>query len=129
MGTPSELSASTGGAQTLALDARLEHAGRPYLFLGSLSGSLPGAPVDGQVLPLNFDGYTALGLLAPNVPPLASSLGVLDAQGRGLAGFTLFPGYPPSVVGLALHHAYVVLDPATAEVRLASNAARLDVVP
>ena len=128
-GTPAALSASTGGAQLLALDARLEHAGRPYLLLGSLSGTLPGVPLKGQVLPLVPDDYTVTSLLAPNVPPLAASFGLLDAQGRATAGFTLFSGLSPAVVGLEVHHAYVVLDPVTAEVRLASNAAPLAIDP
>lgn len=103
----------------------------PYLLLGSLNGTAPGIPVDGVVLPLNFDlGYLAFTLANPNTAPLANSLGMLDATGQGSATFSLPPASDASLAGLALHHAYLVFDLAGApSVAFASNAEPLTLAP
>ncbi len=101
-------SLSAGGATIFALNAGKAHASLPYLLLGSASGTAPGIPFGGLVLPLNFDGYFLATLGAPNTPPLVDSLGLLDPNGLGLAAFFLPPGVSPSLAGLSLHHAYAV---------------------
>ena len=122
---------STGGLQQLTLSAGAERGLLPYLLLGSLSGTEPGFPIDGLVLPLNADAYTVSTLIAPNAPPLAGSFGTLNAQGKASASFTLAPGLPPTLIGLTLHHAYVVLEllPSLLQVAFASDPVPLALVP
>ena len=129
-GTDAPISVTAGGAQTLFLDAPPELAGLPYLVLGSVSGTAPPLLVDAVSLPLAYDGYTLHTLSSPNAPPLASSFGLLDAQGRANASFSLPPASNPSLAGLPLAHAYVVIDLAPVPyVAFASNAAFPLLVP
>ena len=111
-GAPSSISLSAGGAQLMSLEGGLTHAGLGYLLLGSASGTDPGLELEpGLVLPLQPDAYSALTLFAPNLPPLAGSVGALDGAGRASASFSLPPGSPSALIGLKLHHAYLVLGP------------------
>ena len=126
------LSVAAGGTQAFALEAGAPLGSLPYLLLGSLSGSWPGFPIDGELLPLNVDAYTLTSLLAPNAPPLSGSFGVLDAQGQGAAAFSL----PPSpaltaLVGLELNHAFLAVEllPGLLHVPHASNAVPLQLGP
>jgi len=109
-GEPPSLSVSAGGVQTLTLVAGAANAGLPYLLLGSLTGSSPGLPLDGDVLPLNIDAYTLFTLQTPNTAPLAGSAGVLDGAGGATATFTLPAGFGANLVGLTATHAGVVLE-------------------
>ena len=106
----SEIQVATGGVQPFALDAGAAFGGLTYLLLGSASGSSPGFPIDGLLLPLNADAYTITTLIAPNSAPLSASLGTLDASGKATAQFTLPGGLPPAFVGLELDHAFVVVE-------------------
>ncbi|QDU68278.1 FG-GAP repeat protein [Engelhardtia mirabilis] len=99
-----------GGTQQLALDFGSSAAGQLYIVLGSISGTTPGLSVDGLLLELVPDGYTNTTLVAPNTAPLGATFGALDGSGRGLATFSIPPNAPPSLAGLVLHHAAVVLD-------------------
>ncbi len=121
------LSLTTGGAVTFDLVAGGSQAARPYLVLGSASGTSPGVVLRGQRVPLNVDGYFMTTLSLPGVAPFIATLGLLDARGRAQAGFALPPGLV-ALAGLHLDHAYVVLDAATVTVRHASNAVPLDLV-
>jgi len=118
---PARIERARGGSVALTLDADAASAGAPYIVLASASGTAPGVPLVGTVhggpgggalvLPLVRDGWLLATLLAPNAPPYTNSLGVLDAQGRAVARFTLPP--LPAVVGapaLTLHHAALVFD-------------------
>ena len=127
--SPAQLSPIDGGVQTFSLDAGAQYAQLPYLLLGTVSGTDPGFPIDGQLLPLNADAYTVNSLIAPSSPPLAGSFGTLDAQGRGSATFTLPPGLPASFAGVQLHHAFVVIEllPTLLHVVFASNPVSLTV--
>ena len=122
-----------GGTQTLTLDAGGGNASKLYLLLGSTSGTTPGQPVNGQLLPLNYDTYFLHTLLHTNSPPLGNSFGILSSSSPGPGGmatatFTLPPGLGPTVVGLTLHHAFVVFEWSTGAVSLASNAVPVDLV-
>ncbi len=117
------LSVSRGGAHNLALDAGVANAGRPYLVLGTTSGSVPGVRIGPHTLPLNPDGYFDWTLVSHNVPPLLGSLGVLDAAGRANARFVLPAGSPAFLAGFGLNHAYLVANGST--VAFASNAVPL----
>ena len=103
------VSLSAGGLQSLSLHPGAAHAGALYFLLGSASGTSPGIAIDGQTLPLNFDGYFNLTLKAGPLP-LQNSLGFLDAAGNASAGFLAPPAaYSPSLAGVTLNHAYAVI--------------------
>ncbi|MDF1798929.1 MAG: hypothetical protein P1V81_07115 [Planctomycetota bacterium] len=103
-----------------------------YLLLGSISGTLPGTPSGGFVVPLNSDGYLLHTALAPNTPPLAGSFGILSpsgGKGTATASFSLPPSFDPALVGLTVHHAYVTLDVPTGHLSSVSNAVPLHLAP
>ena len=124
-----DLSLGAGGTLNLALDAGAHNAGRTYLMLGSLTGLSPGLVFGDYTLPLNADGYFLTTLANPNVPPLSSSLGSLDADGRAAAAFDLPPGTAPSLAGVVLGHAFAVLDTGGAQPHVVSNPVPCTFVP
>ena len=79
-------------------------------MLGSQSGTSPGLPLGNVTLPLNIDNYTVLMLIAPNQGPVSGAFGLLDGQGRSQASFDLGVGQADDLIGLTIHHAYIVLD-------------------
>ena len=124
------VSTNAGGAQSLYLRAGAEHSGELFLLLGSLSGTSPGVALDDVVLPLLPDAYTLFLLDGAGAGVVSPFAGVLDAQGAADAAFTLPAGSTPALAGLVLHHAFVAIDVAgSGNVELASNAARLELVP
>jgi probable HAF family extracellular repeat protein len=129
-GEPASISLSSGGAQELRLDAGPPFAGVTYLVLGSLSGTAPGLPLGGLVLPLNPDTYLVFSLTNANNPPFEDTFGQLDRDGRAQAAFALPAGTSPGLAGLQLHHAYAVLDVSgPVQTLLVSNAVPLDLIP
>lgn len=125
-----EMSAAAGGTVGFDLVAGSDHAGEIYLLLGSFSGTTPGIPIDGLVLPLAFpDPYFDVTLTQPNMGVFSNTLGVLDSLGRASASFTAPAGALAGVAGIEIAHAFVTLDPAAASVTLASNAQILRVEP
>ena len=124
---PHELSVAAGGSQELRLAAP-PAAGELYLVLGSTAGTEPGLVLDGELLPLNLDAYTALTLDAPNSATHQATLGVLDPAGAGAAAVVLPPGLSPALAGLELHHAFVAVDTSPA-VSFTSNAVGLVLAP
>jgi len=102
------LSLDTGGTISFDLDAGPELAFKPYLLLGSASGTTPG--YDGTVhVPLNADSYMWATVFNPNTF-IQNSLFYLDQSGRGAASMTLPGGALTSLAGVELHHAYLVFD-------------------
>ena len=129
-------SLTTGDVVNLSLWAGQEpgHENQLYVMLGSVSGTCPGLPLDGEHLPLNFaDEYFKYTVGNVNAPPLSNSFGNLDAAGQAAATFTVPAGLSPSLAGIVFHHAYVTLDlvqiPGAAVVDFASNAAGFQLVP
>jgi hypothetical protein len=108
-GDVTQLSVSAGGTQNLTMTVGVTHAAKSYLILGSATGTAPGFPYAGQLVPLNPDAYMVFTLLNPNTPPLLGSGGLLDAFGSTSAAFTLPPLSDPGLVGLQVNHAGVVL--------------------
>lgn len=105
-----ELSLTAGGVQNLNLHAGVEHANRAYAVWGSVTGTAPGIPLSGFVIPLNYDPYTNLTVVLPNTPPLLSSFATLDANGVGTSQFVLPEGVlSPDLAGLNVFHAYLIL--------------------
>ena len=127
-GEPTAIPTTVGGAQVLALNAGPALAGRLFLLLGSFSGTQPGVPIDGHVLPLQVDDYLLHTLAHPNALPLVGGLATLDAEGRAVARFLVPPGLDPALVGDTVHHAYVVFD-AGPSVVFVSNAESLLLQP
>jgi len=137
--TPATLSASAGGTQLLSLDGRPTQQGNFYAILGSATGTSPGVPIGfwpgAPAVPLNWDPYYVFTVNHVGVggSPLSGSLGVLDPDGRASAAFHLPAGSSPSVVGLVLHHAFVVIDPTPLPgqpmLDAASTAASVQIVP
>jgi hypothetical protein len=77
-----------------------------YLIAWTGSGTSPGITLaPGMTLPLNYDGLTQLGLDGLNGGVFGSFLGILDAQGRGTATFTLPPGATRSRCSSCRRHA------------------------
>ena len=108
LGTPSQLSLSTGGTQHLAIHTTLPN--QLYLLLGSATGTAPGLPVDAGLLPLNPDPYFMFRLLTPHLPPVQGGLGLLNPLGMSTGRIEFPPGSPPGLAGLTLHHAFIVID-------------------
>jgi hypothetical protein len=102
-----------GGSQPWSLDAGAAQAGRSYLVLGSLTGTVPGTTLPGlPTIPLNHDFWFDFTVSAPNSAILVGSLGSLDGAGQAqVGGLTLPSGLPSWLAGLVVNHAYVVLDP------------------
>jgi hypothetical protein len=132
-GLPHTLSLSAGGSQSFALAAGVQHAAAFHFLLGTTAGTEPGLPLPGAgVLPLAPDGpggYLEWTLVHPNQPPLAGTLGILGPGGEAIAGFGLPAGVKPSLAGITLHHAYVVVDPSSLAPVLTSNPVVLSLVP
>lgn len=111
--------------QNFTLNAGAARANRPYVMLGSLSGTAPGLQLTANVnLPLNFDFYMNFLIAHPNQAILPGSTGILDGAGQATTMFVLPTNVPPSAIGATVHHAYVLL-PTT----FASNAVELILTP
>ncbi|WP_419192434.1 integrin alpha [Engelhardtia mirabilis] len=123
------VSLSAGGNQLLTMETGPGLAGYPYLLLGSLSATGPGLTLDGHHLPLNPDPYFELTLIEPSSSPLVGSFGVLDAQAEAPASFALPPTSDPALAGVVAHHAFVVFDASSLEVKATSNALAVSLKP
>ena len=126
-GSPLELSLASGGAQVFTFNAGPQPPVNLYLLMGSSSGTAPGVPVDGLVLPLNLDAFLMYTLENANTAVHQGSLGSLlpDGTTSSAVAFNLPPALDPSLAGSTLHHAYVVFDltssPGTPFVSFVSN--------
>ena len=123
------VSLATGGAQQLAFDLGPDFAGHLHLVLGSATGTSPGLPVDGVVLPLVVDAYLLLTLNQP-FGLFQGTFGFLDASGAATASLVVPPGSDPALAGLVLHHAGLVVDlVGTGQASWATNAVPLELLP
>lgn len=104
------LSLAAGGTQTFTIDAGAAYANRSYLVLGSATGTT-GFSYGALQIPLDLDGYFGLTLTGANAFPFTNTFARLDANGLASAGLTLPPGLSSALIGLVLHHAFVVLAP------------------
>ncbi|MAE77975.1 MAG: hypothetical protein CMJ85_14020 [Planctomycetes bacterium] len=107
------------------LDAGTTHANKAYVLLSSAAGTSPGLRLSNHVLPLNPDPWLTFTLAHPNAFVIGS-LGLLDARaGTGQARIALPAALAYSLIGLSLHHAFVVIDPSRPSFDLTSNAVPL----
>lgn len=124
------LSVSAQEGQVLELNAGPSAGpGLWYVLLGSMSGTAPGIDLGGVVLPLVPDAYTDLLLSHPNGPLLQNSLGSLNASGEASAQLSLPPKAGGALVGLELHHVFVLVEPSSGAILSASNATPATLVP
>ena len=104
-----------GGEIHFQLDAGLEHAGRGYVILGSLSGNAPGNTLPaGAHVPLNHDPFTAWLRRAAifGGPSLSDFAGQLDEEGRAEARLRIQNPFPELFLGKTLTFAMLLVDPA-----------------
>ncbi|MEM7311441.1 MAG: metallophosphoesterase family protein [Planctomycetota bacterium] len=124
------MSATAGGTQGFALDAGASHGGEAYWMFGSLSGTSPGLPIGGVLLPLNFDAYLALTVNNPTLGFFSGFFSTLAPDGTSSAALTLPAGLVGSLVGLTAHHAFVAFDNLLAgSASFASNPVKLTFLP
>lgn len=127
---PDELSLSAGGQQSWTIRGGLPNGGQLYLVLGSASGTTPGLALGGGVvLPLAADAYLGFSFKKANQGPFVDTFGVLDATGRASAAFAVAPGSDPALAGLALFHAFAVLDATTLAALFAGNGVSVSLAP
>jgi len=121
------VSAATGGTINYTVFAGEAKAGRTYLMLGTLSGTVPGTVMPGGLvlLPLNMDVFTtAVVLPYLNTSLFINFLGTLDSTGAAFPVLNV-PVLPPEMVGYTMHYAYTLGDPFD----LVSNPVELRIVP
>lgn len=123
-----DVSGLFGGKAAWRVHAGETAAGDVYALAGSLSGTSPGTPVLGVVLPLVLDGYFLFTVNHANQPPFSGSLGVLNGLGNGDVLFTL-PAGQTTLIGITAWHAAVVVDLASLTATLATNAVELQILP
>jgi len=123
-----QVSLAGGGLQTFSLVGPTP--GALYYMLTTETGSTPGTifPTSLLSMPLNsgalFD-FTANG---PN-RILKKGLGFLNASGLKSVKLTVPPGQDPTLNGVVLHHAYMLLDLVTLEPTFVSNPMTTTLVP
>lgn len=102
--------------QRMTIHTDSSRAAMPYLIAASFSGTSPGTPAGGIVIPLNIDALTLFILANPNVPPFVNLAGNLNGIGLATGGFQLAGlAFPPAFVGLECSIAAVVVTPAGLE--------------
>jgi len=106
------VSATLGGTVAFSLSGGMNHSGRNYIVLGSVTGTVPGTPLPGgaAILPLNWDAFTTLVLNFLNHPMCMQFLGTLDSNGEADAAWDTL-GPIPSGAGLWVSFAYALNDP------------------
>ena len=70
-----QLSDAAGGSVNFSLQPGPDFGGDFYFLGGSFSGTSPGFPFGGAIIPLNYDAYTLLTLLNANLPPFTNTFG------------------------------------------------------
>ncbi|MFH2000108.1 MAG: C13 family peptidase [Planctomycetota bacterium] len=119
-------SAASRAVIHLSLDAGSSKAGRPYLVLGSMSGTSPGfALPGGEMLPLNWDLFTDFILLCLNSQICQQFYSVLDASGTSAATLDTQGPLDPSLAGVTVHLAYLLGYP----FEFTSNPIQIDIDP
>lgn len=121
-----EVSALSGGTVTFLLDASGENWNRPYILLGSLSGTHTGIPMPGSeaFIPLKWDAYTDFVLSMMNTPYFEDFAGILDGMGKAEAKLVI-PPLSQEHVGITMYFAYGVCGPNN----LASLPVTIEIVP
>lgn len=110
--TPSAVPVLGGTPQTMAIDFTPAYAHEIYLVVATSMGTDVGFPHPfhpALTVPLNFDPlWTDLSVAWNNSPVWGNTFGVLDANGRATASFTMPPGNA-GFLGTTVHHAAALL--------------------
>ncbi|MFH2001279.1 MAG: C25 family cysteine peptidase, partial [Planctomycetota bacterium] len=94
------------------LNAGADKANRPYLLLASATGVLPGFELPGgKTLPINWDLFTDLLLTLAGTPACQDFMGILNAQGKGMAALDTMGPLDPALIGLNTFFAYTLGSP------------------
>lgn len=124
---PDQTSLAAPETAVFLLDRPQSSAGNLYLVAGSATGTAPGIPFGGVVVPLVLDPYLLATLNHASQPPFVDTFGVLDAAGDARAALVVPSGLDPALIGVTLHHAFVEMTPGFAAV-FASEAVTLGLV-
>ncbi len=122
------ISLSTGGTQSMVLDAGAAHEFMFYRIFGGFSGTSPGLQLGNVLFPINYDEYFALTLSSPKIAPFGGFKSNLDENGKSTASLTLLPATDPSLAGVTVHHAFVAAE-ILGDVNFASNVITVTLVP
>lgn len=98
-------SASEGSEIPLVATFAGAGAGAPYRIFASLSGTTPGTPFGGTVIPLVNDRFFQFTRTWNGAAPFLGSTGTLDANDRGIALFDPPAGSLSALVGSTIHFA------------------------
>jgi hypothetical protein len=120
---------AAGGTQPMLFRAGTEDAGALYLLATTSSGTCPGIHLGDVAVPSNFDPFTTYSVGHANQLPFLNTFGILDANGQAGMSIQLPAGLSPTLAGLELDHACIVIDPASFVVRSASNPVPLTLLP
>jgi hypothetical protein len=116
---------AAGGTVNFDIHCGHDNAGRKYVLLGSVTGTVPGTALPGgtSMLRINWDPYTDLVLSLLNSPFFTSFHGTLNGSGIGAAQLNApsLHGY----AGLRMHYALCLHGPFD----FVSNPIVVDVVP
>jgi hypothetical protein len=119
------LSHSMGGTVDFRLDAGMDHAGKGYILLGSVTGTDPGTVLPGGgILPLNFDAFLLYSYRNPGGSLFTGFQGFLDASGEAAATASKLATLP-FATGKILNFAYTTVGPFDYQ----SNAVEIEIVP
>ncbi|MFH2000205.1 MAG: C25 family cysteine peptidase [Planctomycetota bacterium] len=103
---------STGKQVSLDIDAGAGNSGRPYLLLGTLSGTSPVYTLPGgAVLPLNWDAFTDLLLAFLNTAVCQNFYNTLDGMGQATAALDTFGPLDPALIGETANFAFTLGNP------------------
>jgi hypothetical protein len=103
---------STGAVIDLSMNAGAANAAKPYLLLGSLSGTSPGFPLPGgATLPLNWDYFTDIILLLLNTAVCQNFMGSLDGTGQAVATLNAPGPLDSMLIGETAHFAFTTGSP------------------
>lgn len=128
VGSPTFVSLIDGGVHDLRLTLGSAYAGAPYLILGSAGSTAPGIPVDGVVLPLEFDSYFLWTVTSAGQAPFSGTVGLLDAGGQASANLSVPANLSLDLAGAALNHAALVFSATTGAAVLATEISTLVLV-
>lgn len=127
----SQLSTSKGGKASWTLHPGLAYGQRPYLVLGTLSGTSPGlANPGGPALPINFDAFSSLALSSLGQPPFVRFFGTTSIFGMAWPELSMPAGLiPPVLVGKRMHFAAALFRSDFSAIEAGSNAVEVVILP
>jgi hypothetical protein len=104
-----EISVSQAETINFSMHVDASNAGRPYLLLGSLSGTEPGFELPGgKIVPLKWDFLTDLLLSLVGSPVCINFMGTINGQGNATAKLNTLGPLDPVVIGEVMHMAFIL---------------------